>query len=354
MKIRGVLSVRGTVLALGVLVLGSLAQAATSRSRSKKTVPQKPLVQQPKVSRSEPIIEPVTLYSQEKAGSANKIARKGVLVRFPNAKATILLAHGFMCDKYDVGFLRNLFPYGQYNFLSFDFRAHGEDRGGQTCTLGKNEALDVIAAARFLRAHPDLKDKPLFAYAFSMGAVASIEAQSQDASLFDAMVLDCPFDSTEKVLNRLVSNIKFTLFGYEFKVPGATVLQKYAFHPYVQSLIKMMLKTVANMDPRMIETNVSPVSPAQSVAHIQVPCFFIHCKNDEKVPIAAVKQVYNGAAGPKMLWLTNGRAHYDSYFYNPERYIQQVRLFVDQVLAGQWKSSTEQRIIEDEDDHVKS
>ena len=187
-----------------------------------------------------------------------------------------------------------------------------------------------------------------------MGAVASIEAQAQDSSLFDAMILDCPFDSTENVLSRLVNNIKINLLGYEFTVPGRSVLQKYAFHPYVQSLIKMLLKTVANMEPRYVETNVFPVSPAQSVVKIKVPCFFIHCKKDEKVPIAAVRKVYEGAAGPKMLWLTNGRSHYDSYFYNPERYIQQVRLFVDQVLAGQWRNVAEQRIIEDEDDLMES
>jgi pimeloyl-ACP methyl ester carboxylesterase len=213
--------------------------------------------------------------------------------------------------------------------------------------------MDVITAAKFLRTHPDLNKKPLFVYAFSMGAVASIEAQSQDASLFDAMILDCPFDSTENVLNRLVSNIKFTLFGYEFKIPGASVLQKYAFHPYVQSLIKLMLKTVANMEPRQVETKVCEVSPAQSIAKVKVPCFFIHCKKDEKVPLEAIKRVYAAATGPKILWVTNGRSHYDSYFYNPERYVQQVRLFVDQVLAGQWKNSIEQRIIEDEDDQIK-
>lgn len=348
MRVQGILAIRNTIGGMAILI-GMSCVSLPEKNEIKKNA-----IQSPVLSRSEPITEQVTLYSQEKVGSSNKIARKGLLVRFKNAKATILVAHGYMCNKYDVGFLRNLFPHGQYNFLTFDFRAHGENKEGQVCTLGKHEALDVIAAAQFLRKYPDLKDKPLFVYAFSMGAVASIEAQSQDAKLFDAMILDCPFDSTENVLNRLVNTIKFTLFGYEFKVPGAGVLQKYAFHPYVQSLIKMLLRAVANMEPRNVETNVFSVSPAQSVTKINIPCFFIHCKNDEKVPVSAVKDVFSGAKGPKMLWLTNGRSHYDSYFYNPERYIQQVRLFIDQVLAGQWKNPAEQRIIEDEDDRIAS
>lgn len=189
MEMRGVFGIRVTVLSLSVLAFSLSIFAVNSRSTLNTINARASITGQTNGSRPAPIVEPVTIYSEEKKGSDHKIARKGVLVRFPQAKATILLAHGFMCDKYDVGFLRNLFPYGQYNFLSFDFRAHGEDKVGQTCTLGKNEALDVIAAARFLRAHPDLKGKPLFVYAFSMGAVASIEAQSQDNSLFDATAL---------------------------------------------------------------------------------------------------------------------------------------------------------------------
>jgi hypothetical protein len=116
----------------------------------------------------------------------------------------------------------------------------------------------------------------------------------------------------------------------------------------------MMLKAVAQLEPRHVDTNVSLVVPAQSVTKIKVPCFFIHCKNDEKVPVSAVKEVYKGAAGPKMLWITNGRFHYDSYFYNPERYIYQVRLFIEQVLAGQWNNPAEQRIIQDKDNTFAS
>lgn len=300
--------------------------------------------------RSEGVVENITLYAQETVNSTKKIARKGTLISFKGAKATIIIAHGYMCNKFDVGFLRNIFPHGKYNFLTFDFRAHGEEVSGQHCTLGSDEAYDVMAAAKFIRNHPELQKKPLYAYAFSMGAVATIEAQAKDGSLFDALILDCPFDSSENVIKHCVDNMKFSVLGYEFLIPGRSILQKYAFHPYVQSLIKTLLKSVAHLDPRKIETNVCPVYPAKSAANLKVPCFFIHCKNDEKVPVDAIKAVYNGAVGPKMLWLTNGRNHYDSYFYNPEKYVERVRQFVDQVMAGQWKNAKDQLIIEDTDD----
>ncbi len=145
-------------------------------------------------------VEHIALHVPKKANSAEKIIRYGRLVRYPNAQATILICHGFMCDKFDVGFLRHMFPQGKYNFMTFDFRAHGENSEGQRCTFGRDESLDVITAAYFLKNHEHLKETPIMVYGFSMGAVAAIEAQAKDPSLFSAMVLDCPFDSSENII----------------------------------------------------------------------------------------------------------------------------------------------------------
>lgn len=296
------------------------------------------------------IVEHVMLYPQETHGSAKRIVRHGVLARTDGAKATILVCHGFMCDKYDVGMLRRIFKKSHFNVMTFDFRAYGQDGKGQYCTFGRDEALDVIAAANFLRSHSDLQDKPLFAYGFSMGAVSAIEAQGLEPELFDAMVLDCPFDSSEKVIKKGLEGLRASVFGYEFDMPGKELLQKYAFHPYVQALVKAILKTVAQMDATCVNTNFCPLYPAESVKNITVPLFFIHCKNDQKVTVEQVKSVYNGAAGYKRLWLTNGRRHYDSFFYNPEKYTEQVRQFYHQVMNGDIDDMVQEGIAEDEDD----
>lgn len=292
------------------------------------------------------VVDKVVLYSQKEAAqSQQRIERPAILVRYPQAKGTILICHGFMCDKFDIGFLRNIFKSGEYNVMTFDFRAHGEKVESQCCTLGRDEAYDVIAAARFLKEHPALQGIPLLAYAFSMGAVAAIEAQAKDP-LFTGMVLDCPFNSSEKVIQHNIGNIKYSLFGYEFEIPGKTILQKYALHPYIQSFVKTVLRTVSRMDTKNINTHVCHVLPVESIKKVQVPCYFIHCKNDEMVPLTALKEVYNGAQGFKKLWVTNGRRHYDSYFYNPEKYTYNVRTFINQVIAGDLQG-TSGEILED-------
>jgi len=295
------------------------------------------------------IMEKVVIYPQIERGAVKRIMRKGILARYANAEATILVCHGFMCDKFDAGILRRLFPRRRFNVMVFDFRAHGEDCEGQACTFGRDEALDVIAAVKFIKSHPTLKDKPVIAYGFSMGSVSAIEAQARDSSLFEAMVLDCPFDSTENVLRRGLANVKFALFGYEFSIPCRTLLERYAFHPYVQSLVKVILRTVAHMDQQDVSINMCRINPAQSVQKVTIPCFFIHCKNDEKISIDGIKSVFNGAAGHKILWLTQGRRHFDSYFYNPEEYTKRIRIFLNQVLNGEFKKGPRQEIIEDDD-----
>ena len=296
-------------------------------------------------------VERVKIYARERADSDKKIERSGVLVRYKDAIATILICHGFMCDKFDVAFLRHLFPKGKFNFMTFDFRAHGENVAGQCCTFGRDEAYDVIAAGTFLKNHPELKNKPLFSYGFSMGAVASIEAQAKIPQLFDAMILDCPYDSTENIIKNGLEGLKISIFGYEFAMPGRSILQKYAFHPYVQSFVKIFLKTVSNLDAQHIQIFIHPVNTAESIKKVSVPCLFIHCKNDDKVPVAAIKTVYSGSAADyKKLWLTNGRRHFDSFFYNPEGYTQQIRKFLERVISGEAYVKTRQKIVVDPDE----
>ena len=293
-------------------------------------------------------VENVLLYPRKSQSCSQKIMRNGILVKRRNALGNILFCHGFSCDKNDIAFLRYIFK--DYNCMTFDFRAHGDNREGQTCTLGKNEAYDVIAAARFLKMHPDLKGKPNFVYGFSMGAVAAIEAQAKDSSLFDGMILDCPFSSAENIIKRGLDNKKLSIFGYEFNIPGKAILSRYAFHPYIQSFVKTLLRAVSHLNTSNIKTFVHPVNPSESIKKISVPCLFIHCKKDKKVSVDDIKSVYyNASSFYKKLWISNGRRHFDSFFYNPEKYADRVCKFVGKVVDGRIYKKQKHKIVEDKD-----
>lgn len=299
------------------------------------------------------IQEHVTLFVPESKDSDKLLERNGILTIRPHAKATILMCHGFMCNKHDTGFLRFIFK--DYHVMTFDFRAHGEKIDDQCCTFGKEEVNEVHAAVDYVRKHKDLQKLPLIVYGFSMGAVASILAQAENPKLFDAMVLDCPFDTTDNIIQRGIEKLKIAIWGYEIGLPGSSFLKEYAYTPYVQSLLKYFFKTVAKMDSSNINAQMFPISTLDAIKKITVPIFIIGCVNDEKVPPKALLNMYNNSpAKIKKLWITEGVRHYDSFFFNPELYAYEVNDFIRKFVNGRFPKKTAQAILYDKPEWSKT
>ncbi len=293
-------------------------------------------------------IEHIIFSVPEERGSQKNILRKGILVTRAHARATIVICHGFMCNKNDVSFLRSIFY--DYNVMVFDFRAHGENSENQCSSFGFNEVLDLEGAVAFIKSKPGLAALPLIGYGFSMGAVTAILAQAQHPDMFSALVLDCPFDSTEMVIHRLIERLTFTVGGYTYGLPGRNLLKKYAYNHSVQAMIKYALRAVAHIGTHDIQLCIIPSDTVNEIKKVTVPCFFITCKNDDKAPVDAARAIYANKPGYKRLWLTNGRLHFDSFFYNPEKYTHKVRSFIKKFLDGELKNKTESKIVEDIDD----
>ncbi len=274
--------------------------------------------------------EHVSIQSYGGLSSASSIVREGVLYRKPGARATVLVCHGFMCSVADVKFLRSLFD--SYNVMFFDFRAHGEHTDQQCCTFGRDEAYDVKAAVDFIRSDRELSQLPLISYAFSMGAVSCMNAQAQYGNLFDCAVWDCPFESTEDLLARSISNLEFSFMGKHFAIPGRRFLKKFAYNSYVQEVLKWLLKTIANIDAAQIPTRVVPLDNVAAAQRVFIPAFYITCKKDAKAPPAAVRRLYDATNGFKRLWITNGRHHFDSFFCEPDVYRYRINKFIEKFL----------------------
>lgn len=281
--------------------------------------------------------EKVHFFSRLNVNSPKKIKRNGILVQRPGARANILICHGFMCDKYDISFFHLVF--NKYNTMTFDFRGHGEEIEGQYYTFGRDEAYDVLAAAKFLKKHPVIGDKPLIIYAFSGGAAATCVAGAINKNLCEAMILDCPFDSTDKLLERGLGKVKINLFGYEMGLPGASFFKDYAYRSYTQNILKTLLRTFANMDSKEINTMICPVYPEEAVKYIKVPAFIIGCVNDDKAPEEAVRSVYNNLASDyKQLWMDEtARRHFDPIFFRLREYVREAHIFISRYLNDDLK-----------------
>ncbi len=275
--------------------------------------------------------ESVVFYSQEHALSERMIERKGILIHRPGAKATILICHGYTCNKYDATFLRLLFT--NYNVMIFDFRAHGECIDGQVCSFGRDEAYDVIGAVKFLRSYKALSNKPIIAYGFSMGAVSSIIAQSMQP-LFDAAIWDCPIDSSDELISRSIDKLKAPAYI-------KNILKKNAYRPRVQEFIKFWLRAITNLDATKIHTMMVPLSGIDAIHNVSIPILIIGCDHDEKIPVSAVTKLYESAQSSyKRLWITGGRRHFDSLFNGPEEYAYKINRFIDKVVNHRLKKDS--------------
>ncbi len=339
---------KGLLVIVGVLCIFSIVVYAVFRQLSDAPAfwpahwqksPPKQLLGDKKSRYRTGIEETITFFARENGQSSRVLARKAFLIRRPGAKATVFVFHGFMCNKNDIRFLTNsLFsqPFdGQpVNTITIDFRAHGEVAQGQCCSFGHDEKYDVMGVVEYVKSDPELKNTKRVAYGFSMGAVASLLAQADDPTLFDMAIWDCPFESTENIIGRAVSSLKLSMLGYDLALPGRSLLQRYAYNPYVQSWLKFALKTIAKMDATQVETCIVPIDTVEAAQKIAIPVMVIGCKGDEKVPVSAVRAIYDALKGYKRLWITNGRAHFDSYFYNPEKYIYKVRRFIQKAFDG--------------------
>lgn len=265
--------------------------------------------------------------------------RHGTFLQFSDARATIVLCHGFMCDKKDIGILRMLFRNSRYpcNILSFDFRGHGECSEEQYCSLGRQEIYDVLGAVDYLKQQSATKKLPIIGYGFSMGAVSLIEAQGRSGkSPFDALILDCPFDSSSTIIKRALERYRISLLGYSFGLPAQKFLHKYFFN--TQAYLKHFLRSSPKFAAQAVDLNIEEVNPGKSAENITVPTLVITCINDEKVPLESVQEVYSRLASSyKQFWVTNGRRHFDSLFYNPEMYMYRVLRFIEKYLQGKLK-----------------
>ncbi|MBI2352943.1 alpha/beta fold hydrolase [Candidatus Dependentiae bacterium] len=282
-------------------------------------------------------VSDISFESKENEHSNKTFTRKGFLTIRPNALGTIIFCHGYTHSKHEAFFFKTFFP--NFNALAFDFRAHGELIDGQHSTIGADEIYDVLAAVEFVRNHPELKEKPIIGFGFSMGAVSLLRAQAQWQNLFDMLILDSPFDSGYDCMSQgLEKMMKCTIFGREFHIPGKKVLLHSLYSERLSPIIKYCFRIISGFDPYKISTKFVHVAPIETAHKITIPCLFFACVKDNKVPVDAVKRLYETVNSPfKRMWITQGIKHCSAYLTNPEVYWYKMNKFVKKVLDKDMK-----------------
>jgi len=119
---------------------------------------------------------------------------EGWYVPVNNAVGTVALFHGHGGTKSDVQLEAEEFRKLGYNTFSIDFRAHGNS-GGNTTTIGYNEAEDVKLAYDYVQAKGE---KNIVLWGISMGASTILKAVNDYEIKPNKLIIEMPFGSILK------------------------------------------------------------------------------------------------------------------------------------------------------------
>lgn len=215
---------------------------------------------------------------------------------------TIIFVHGITYTLY--GGIKYMMPFIKkgYNVLLYDHRNHGRS-GGNLTTFGFYEKLDLMCVVdEVLSLVPE--NKLLATHGESMGAATVIQHAAIDSRV-DYVISDCSFSSA------------WEEFEYRLKVeknlPSFPVLHLASIFSYLRTGVFF-----------------SQMSPKKYVDKIQVPILFFHGAEDDYVPTAHSKMLYEIKKEPKALCVVENAKHAHSVIEDRERYFNEI----DQFLAS--------------------
>lgn len=193
----------------------------------------------------------------------------------PDARATVVLAHGFRSDPHHwEGLIPKLID-ARMQPLALEFRAHGQSEGA-SISMGARERTDVAAALGYART----LGRPVLFVGFSMGAASYLLSGTEA----HAAVLDSPYDTLPNALRARWAD---------------------TYLPYVLGL-PVVLGVWARMP-------VAPWSlrPVDRVASLTRPTRFVFAEHDHWVPAASQARYRRARCAVCTEDFIRGRGHGD-------------------------------------------
>ena len=224
-----------------------------------------------------------------------------------SGELAIICCHGYLMNRCELmPMMIRLADLGA-SWLFFDFRSHGKS-GGRTCTMGKLEAHDVAAAAKWVRERqPHAK---IVLFGSSMGGAASAIALGDDPSLADALVLDGAFFSMDEAGR-----------GWWDFIGGKA--------------LAVILRPTVFVGRLMLRFDPAKVVIAEYLQRIQhKPALFLAGEDDPIVPIKSMERSAEAAGPDTVIVRFENCGHGEARFKQPGEYTEAIRKFVLESVMG--------------------
>lgn len=250
--------------------------------------------------------EPVSFKSEDGIDLKGWLVKPGVHSRqkFP----AIIICHGVGANKSDFTELAASLSRRGYHVLLFDFRGHGDSSGRRT-SLGYHEQKDVAAAFRFLKARPEIDQKHIGIYGFSMGGATAILTAAKTGE-FAAVAADSSFA-------RLKDMARSTITGF-YRLPAFPFLHL--------SILGYDL---------YFQTDVNKISPESLIGDLSpVPVFIIAGDGDALIPVENGRKLFAAAKEPKQLWIIPNAFHGSTMAVAGDEYERRIGEFFDKHLKS--------------------
>ncbi len=255
------------------------------------------------------------------ARTVSLVARDGVKLRAflvppptEEPRFVAVLVHGLYRGAMELETVGAMFRDLGGEVLLLELRNHGGSAKARL-TFGRDEALDVLAAAAFLEARPEARGRPLVVFAVSLGTAAAALAAPRIPSL-DGLVLDAPMDDLAATARR---ELKSGGFWADIREPWASTILFFAQYPF--------------------GVPVGEVKPREALARLPpgVAVLFIVAGRDERMPPETVRALFESlptAPDRKVLWIEPEASHGKVWVKAPEEYRRRLGELCGRVVEG--------------------
>jgi pimeloyl-ACP methyl ester carboxylesterase len=267
-------------------------------------------------------VDPVVAEAAERRALA-LTARDGVRLRAflvpqaagsaPAARFSAVLVHGLYRGALEIESPGTMLRELGGEVLLLELRNHGGS-GRAKPTYGRDETLDVLAAADYLRTRTGVPRCPVLLYAVSLGTAAAALAAPQIPELA-GLVLDAPMDDLRATALR------------ELKSGGPR-----------ESIPEPWASTILWSARHVAGVPIDAVKPREALSRLppSVSVLFIGAGRDERMPPASVRALFEALPTPpdrKELWIEDTATHGKVWVKAPDEYRRRLRAFVERAIG---------------------